>query len=174
MYINADHTNWDTILPFVTFAYNTATQRTTGYSPFFLVYGRQPTSPLDISFFDVPVNSSSSSREHLISRLADCRRRAHLNTQASQQERKTRYDGVHRVVHFNTGDEVLLWTPTRVPGLCDKFHSRFIGPYAIVEQTSPVNYRVTPVVMPSDGRFRGTEVVHVSRLKPFVHRTPPS
>lgn len=58
MYINADHTNWDTVLPFVTLAYNTAVQRTTGYSPFFLVYGQQPASFLDTSFFDVPVNSS--------------------------------------------------------------------------------------------------------------------
>lgn len=173
MYINADHTNWDTILPFVTFAYNTAAQRTTGYSPFFLVYGRQPTSLLDVSFFDAPVKSSASVSEQLISRLAACRHRARLNTEASQQDRKTRYDAFHRVVQFSPGDEVLLWTPTRVPGLCEKFQSRFIGPYTVVEQTSPVNYRVTPVVTPSDGRYRGTEIVHVSRLKPFQRRTAP-
>uniref|UniRef100_A0A6G5ABS6 Putative tick transposon n=1 Tax=Rhipicephalus microplus TaxID=6941 RepID=A0A6G5ABS6_RHIMP len=35
MYIHPNHTNWDAILPFVTFAYNTAAQRTTGFSPFF-------------------------------------------------------------------------------------------------------------------------------------------
>ncbi|CAN7988498.1 unnamed protein product [Ixodes hexagonus] len=36
MYILPDHTNWDIILPFVTYAYNTSTQSTTGYSLFAL------------------------------------------------------------------------------------------------------------------------------------------
>lgn len=173
MYINPDHTNWDVILPFVTFAYNTAVQRTTGYSPFFLVYGRQPITVLDVSFFDVPVPSSTSTCEQFVSRITQCRQHARLNTDASQQDRKTRYDASHRVVSFQPGDEVLLWTPVRVPGLCEKFQSRFVGPYTVQEQTSPVNYRVAPVVTPLDGRCRTTEIVHVSRLKPFIRRSPP-
>uniref|UniRef100_A0A6G5AC59 RNA-directed DNA polymerase n=1 Tax=Rhipicephalus microplus TaxID=6941 RepID=A0A6G5AC59_RHIMP len=47
MYTSSDHTNWDAVLPFVTFAYNTATQATTGFPPFFLLYGREPSHPLD-------------------------------------------------------------------------------------------------------------------------------
>lgn len=41
MYVAQDHRNWDTILPFITFAYNTAVQSTTGFSPLQLLYGRQ-------------------------------------------------------------------------------------------------------------------------------------
>ncbi|GFV41463.1 transposon Ty3-I Gag-Pol polyprotein [Trichonephila clavipes] len=37
MYVNAEQRNWDTILPFLTFAYNSAKQDTTGFSPFFLI-----------------------------------------------------------------------------------------------------------------------------------------
>ena len=47
MYVAADHTNWDAILPFVTYAYNTAPQSTTGFSPFFLLYGRHPSHTID-------------------------------------------------------------------------------------------------------------------------------
>ena len=40
MYVSADHSDWDSALPYVRFAYNTSRQETTGRSPFFLMYGR--------------------------------------------------------------------------------------------------------------------------------------
>ncbi|XP_077534463.1 uncharacterized protein LOC144146381 [Haemaphysalis longicornis] len=62
-------------------------------------------------------------------------------------------------------------TNTTPNGLCEKFLPRYIGPYTIVEQTSPVNYRVTPNASVTDRRCRGPETVHVSRLKPFFSRS---
>ena len=47
MYVNKDHNNWDTILPFVTYAYNTSVQATTGFTPFRLVFARKAVTPLD-------------------------------------------------------------------------------------------------------------------------------
>jgi transposase InsO family protein len=35
MYVSADHSDWDSALPYVRFAYNTSRQETTGRSPFF-------------------------------------------------------------------------------------------------------------------------------------------
>ena len=49
MYVNADHKNWDEILPYVTFAYNTSKQESTKYSPFYLLYGREAVFPLDVA-----------------------------------------------------------------------------------------------------------------------------
>lgn len=40
MYEDVDHKSWDTILPYVTFAYNTVQQETTRMTPFRLVDGR--------------------------------------------------------------------------------------------------------------------------------------
>lgn len=173
MYIGPSHDNWDKLLPFVTFAHNTAVQRTTGYSPFYLVYGRSPTFTIDAAFLTAPTNTSASIPEQFVSRLEECRDRARFNTEVSQLDRKQRCDLSRRDVSFRPGDEVLLWTPIRTPGLCEKFESRFLGPYIIDEQTSPVNYRVTPVEVSSDHRCRGSEIVHVSRLKRFVRRFPP-
>ncbi|UYV63051.1 hypothetical protein LAZ67_2002979 [Cordylochernes scorpioides] len=47
MYVDVEQKNWDEVLPFVTFAYNTAKQETTGFSPFFLVHGREAETTLD-------------------------------------------------------------------------------------------------------------------------------
>lgn len=169
MYIRPDHKNWDNILPFVTFAYNSAVQRTTGYSPFFLVYGRVPSSLFDTAFFSAPASPPASLGEEFASRMAYCRHLARVNTEATQQDRKHRYDLHHRTVSFRPGDEVLLWTPVRTPGLCAKFLQRFIGPYLVVQQTSPVNYAVVPL-HPVIDRRRRSQVVHVSRMKLYTRR----
>lgn len=172
MYIKPDHSNWDQILPFVTFAYNTAIQRTTGYSPFFLVFGRAPSFIIDTNFFAAPDSPAGPFSDVFVSRLNHCRHLARLHTEAAQQERKTQYDSTHQSVHFRPGEEVLLWTPVRSPGLCEKFLHRYFGPYIVLEQTSPVNYRVSPAASPTDRRRRGTEIVHVSRMKRYNQRTP--
>lgn len=97
---------------------------------------------------------------------------ARLHTDSSQQEWKARYDASHRSVEFCKGDEVLLWTPIRTSPPFENFLHRYLGPYVVVEQVSPVNYCVSLVDIPTDRRCRGTEIVHVSRLKRFNRRQP--
>ncbi|GFU16812.1 hypothetical protein TNCV_923151 [Trichonephila clavipes] len=51
MYVDVEQKNWDEILPFVTFAYNTAKQETTGFTPFYLLHGREAeTTPTMLPF----------------------------------------------------------------------------------------------------------------------------
>ena len=40
---------WDLILPQIEFAYNYSINQTTGSSPFEVVYGKNPISPLDLA-----------------------------------------------------------------------------------------------------------------------------
>ncbi|GFS42326.1 retrovirus-related Pol polyprotein from transposon 297 [Nephila pilipes] len=44
-YVDVKQRNWDNILPFVTFVCNSAKQVTTGFSPFFLIHGRDIEKP---------------------------------------------------------------------------------------------------------------------------------
>ncbi|GFT58235.1 transposon Ty3-I Gag-Pol polyprotein [Trichonephila clavipes] len=50
MYVDVEQKNWDEILPFVTFAYNTAKQ-TTGFTPFYLLHGREAETTLQIQCY---------------------------------------------------------------------------------------------------------------------------
>ncbi|RWS19468.1 gag-pol fusion protein-like protein, partial [Leptotrombidium deliense] len=53
MYVGTVHRDWDRALHFLAFAYNSSVQSSTGYSPFFLTYGREPLMPAEV-IFDVP------------------------------------------------------------------------------------------------------------------------
>lgn len=110
--------------------------------------------------------------DQFVSRVAHCQNLARLNTESFQNDRKSRYHTDRRDVTFEPGDEVLLSTPLRAPGLCEKFMPRFIGLYTVLQRTSPVNYLVTPTCGVTDRRCRGVETVHVSRLKRFLRRSP--
>ncbi|XP_024885042.1 uncharacterized protein K02A2.6-like [Temnothorax curvispinosus] len=46
-YVDQNHRNWDERIPELQFAYNTARHEATGYTPAYLVYGREPVSPLN-------------------------------------------------------------------------------------------------------------------------------
>ncbi|KAM7282081.1 DDE-type integrase/transposase/recombinase [Ixodes scapularis] len=59
MYVDVEHKTWDEVLPYVTFAYNTAVQETTGVTPFQLVYGRAVTTMLDSMLPHESVNDGS-------------------------------------------------------------------------------------------------------------------
>lgn len=170
-YVSSDHTNWDAILPFVTYAYNTAIQSTTGYSPFELVHARQPTSLLDTVLEYTPTEPHTTLLDDLVSRAEDSRQLARLRTVQHQQERKTRHDSIHKNVSFQPGDLVLVSLPTRKPGLSEKLLPHYIGPYRVIAQTTPVNFLVEPVQTPTDRRYRSREQIHVSRLKPFTPRS---
>ena len=47
-YVNHYHTNWDTMIPFVLFAYRNSVHSSTLETPFFLLHGRDPNLPLDV------------------------------------------------------------------------------------------------------------------------------
>ncbi|KAM7309909.1 DDE-type integrase/transposase/recombinase [Ixodes scapularis] len=72
MYADVEHKTWDEVLPYVTFAYNTAVQETTGVTPFQLAHCRKvttmldamlPHEPADDGIPDAQVDEASTSKE---------------------------------------------------------------------------------------------------------------
>ncbi|GFY49446.1 transposon Ty3-I Gag-Pol polyprotein [Trichonephila inaurata madagascariensis] len=67
MYVDVEQTNQDEILPFVTFAYNTAKQETS-YTPFYLLHGREAETTLDTVFPYIADGSEDDYVSRLITR----------------------------------------------------------------------------------------------------------
>uniref|UniRef100_L7LW12 RNA-directed DNA polymerase n=1 Tax=Rhipicephalus pulchellus TaxID=72859 RepID=L7LW12_RHIPC len=167
MYVDSGHKTWDAVLPFITFAYNTAQHETTRYSPFYLLYVRQPRTALDtiLPFAE----TDQPTLAETLCRAEEARRIARLRTFASQKRSKKRYDERHQHVLYEKGDLVWLWTPLRKRGLYQKFLASYAGPFVVLARLSDVTYVISRLLS-TGHRSRKTDVVHVARLKPFHHR----
>ena len=49
MFVNANHDNWDELLPAITFAYNSSRQESSRLSPFYLMHGTEALIPMDVA-----------------------------------------------------------------------------------------------------------------------------
>jgi len=85
------------------------------------------------------------------------------NTQPSQQKMKDYYDQKSKKPDFQLGQRVWVNTPKTKKGLFKKLLHNWFGPYRIVKQCSPVNYRLR-----TDTNKNVTFAVHANRMKPFI------
>ncbi|UYV67951.1 hypothetical protein LAZ67_5002588, partial [Cordylochernes scorpioides] len=166
MYVDVDQKNWDSVLPFITFAYNTARQETTGFSPFFLVHGREAETMLDALFPYQPDYEEDEHISHLMMGAEEARQLARLQTLKAQDIDKERYDSRHKPVYYDVGDFVWVFTPVRKVGLSEKLLKKYFGPYQITKKLSDLNYEVT-TVDESRRKAKYKDVVHVLRMKPY-------
>ncbi|UYV64718.1 hypothetical protein LAZ67_3001747 [Cordylochernes scorpioides] len=164
MYVNTDQKNWDEILPFITHAYNTTIQETTGYSPFFLLFGREPMSLLDDE--NIPMDDYDEYIENYLDKIARTRQVVIKNTEKTQERMKRNYDKKHNERIYEPGHLVAVWTPVRKIGKCEKLLREYFGPYRILKKLSNVNY----LIEPKDNPGQDPLIVHVSRLKPYFER----
>ena len=169
MYVGSDHRDWDETLQYVCFAYNTARQESTGFSPFFLLYGREPVLPIDLELQANPNpqvhedDASMDYAERLMKELKAAKVLVKLRMELAQEKQKRIYNEKRREQEFNPGDLVLIYKPLRKIGKSEKLLHRWLGPYKVVRQTTPVNYEVRQASK-SKGK---TDIVHVIRMKKF-------
>ncbi|UYV73410.1 hypothetical protein LAZ67_10003088 [Cordylochernes scorpioides] len=168
MYVNTDQKNWDEILPFITHAYNTTIQETTGYSPFFLMFGREPTSLLDDRNISVDIDKDDYDEyiKHHLDKINRTRKLVINNTIKTQERMKKNYDKKHMERSYEPGELVAVWTPIRKIGKCEKLLRKYFGPYRLLKKLSNVNY----LIEPKDNPGQDPLIVHVSRIKPYFER----
>lgn len=169
MYVDVEQKDWDVFLPFVTFAYNTSKQDTTGFTPFFLLHGREAETTMDTLFPFHPEDVDGGSEtyvQNLVLKAEEARQLARLRTLEAQEKDRLRYDASHRPVLYSPGDLVWVFTPVRKVGLSEKLLKRYFGPYKVLRQLSDVTFEVEDFD-PKSRRRKRRDVVHVLRMKPY-------
>ncbi|UYV61801.1 hypothetical protein LAZ67_1006658, partial [Cordylochernes scorpioides] len=162
MYVDAEQRDWDSVLPYVIFAYNTAQQGSTRFSPFFLVYGREAETLLDVLLPYEDETSDHDFGDQMVTKAEEARQLARIHILRSQENNKYHYDQVHRSVEYRVGDLVWVFTPVRKTGLSEKLLKKYFGPYKITRKVSEVNYEVEALEQSSRRRRRSQkDVVHV-------------
>ncbi|XP_075741492.1 uncharacterized protein LOC142790843 [Rhipicephalus microplus] len=165
MHISDEHMNWDHILPFVTYVYNSAIQSTTGFSPFFLLYGREPSSLLNTILLYRPDLSELMTLAQAATYVEEGRQLARSLTTHDQAHQSHAQYRRSSPSSYSPGTIVWLRVPSFALGLSSKFIPKYDSPYWMLRQKSPVNYLVEPIQTHTDKRCRRRETVHVDRLK---------
>ena len=116
VHVHEFHSKWDEALPLIEFAYRASVSTTTGYSPFFLVYGRDAPLPLD-SLFKLEQGSQPQTLPQYAQRLqqnlqAVYKGVAKAHMAAIEKNRGYRDSKEKRAaVTFEPGEYVLVWGP---------------------------------------------------------------
>ena len=160
---NTQAENWESCLPKVCLAYNTSKHMSTGYIPFYLMFGRQPKMPLDIIYGMAP----GQVVEHC-QYVANLRKTMELayqltceNMQTAANQQKENYNFKVHGDKFTTGQLVWLCNPVVSKGNSRKLLTPWVGPYRVIKCLSDTVYRI------QDTRAnRRRQVVHFDRLKP--------
>ena len=166
VYVKDDQSDWPSMLPGIMMAYRmTPAMRSTEFSPYFLVFGREMLTPIDTEMIppaDVP-NTHAQHLKQIVENLRLATTLAKENVKHNIERNRKAYDATAKDPDFKIGQTVLLYTPHVQKGLSAKLQIKWKGPYYIVEccqnHTYSLRHANTHVLMKT--------VVHANRLKPF-------
>ena len=99
---------WKEYLPTVEMVVNSLPNRSTGYSPFYLMYGYHPVLPVELLKGDESTNVETLSK--FLERTREVWQCARVQMEKVVAMQKKYHDQKHRGIHFAVGDLVLLST----------------------------------------------------------------
>lgn len=152
---------WPQQVQTLTFAYNATVHETTGYAPFFLMFGRVPRLPVDVMFRQVlndpGVVDYDSYAGSLLSCLKSAMEIAQKHSTVEQQHQTRQYNKRVKGTYLSVGDRVLVANQGErgKRKLADKWED---GVYTVVGVNPSIHvYKIQDI----GGR---TRVVHRNRL----------
>ena len=157
-FLGKNKRDWDEYLPYVGMAIRATVNRSTGFTPNMMVFGREVTMPIDII-----MGITKEPKEHaeyliaLIERLKQTHALARYALQSTQEYQKRTYDARTKQHTYEVGDLVYRLNATVKKGVSRKLEPVYVGPLLVTEVISPVLYRV-------EGRKKSA-VMHHDRLR---------
>ena len=170
-FTNARQDDWDTFLAVIQFAYMTTVSTRTGYTPFFLLHGREASQPHETW---IGAFAKIASIPEYIKRLVTC---LQVAWQYAGEAKEKQVDTMNKVpvkrmkfVEYEVGDRFYLGQhpsamyqdyadPKRTKQrIAPKLQFRWVGPYTITRKFSPVLYEAA-----INGELRA---VHALQMKP--------
>jgi hypothetical protein len=168
--VSNEEREWDNFVDATLFAYRTKKHKTTGYTPFYLMYGRQATLPIELK---IPGKEELSHQDdplltrlyQLIENLENDRRNVIDRVTQEQQRQKNRHDQVGISEKLKIGDKVLVEKTWLKTNFSAKLQDKWIGPYYIHNVLKDNVYKLRTL----EGRLV-KNLVHGNRLKIYKER----
>src|SRR5215831_16563781 len=157
-------------LPAVLAAYRATSHETTGYSPNFLLYGRENRAPIDIVLgapAGTPVENIDAWVEDKVDRQREAYDLVRNHTGKAAERYKTYYDKKVKKVSFKPGDFVHVYVPRRRPRRSPKWQRYYTGPFRVMNKLTDLTYVVQEKPRSSP------KVVHIDKMKQWIGEVSP-
>jgi transposase InsO family protein len=163
LWVNEHHNDWDVLLPYALFAYNSSMHATMHETPYYMNFGRQPRTAIDNIMSD---DLDECRDKHAYAReLAEKLFKVHQRViEIYKQVNEDRAEAIEKEtrVTYSVGDQVWLFHPTTPKQRSKKLIKRWRGPYVILRIG---NGGMNITLMKND-----TETtVNVDRIRPYDH-----
>ncbi|KAK8771307.1 hypothetical protein V5799_025446 [Amblyomma americanum] len=167
------HSNWDEHLDAITFALRTSENRSTGFTPAFLMFGRELQTPTDIVLAKMrdaaPAQTAAADYARRVrKRIENAVKETSRNRARARASQKAAYDRTHRDLEFQVGDLALKRNHVlsdASTGFAAGLAPKWVGPFIVAEKLSPLNYKLRG---PNSARLSGP--IHVGELKRYFQR----
>lgn len=171
--VSTNQRDWDQYLPSVMGAYRSSRHESTGFSPNFLMFGRENSMPVDV-VMGVPtaeVEHAGSCEQFVDEKVKVMRKAYELAREAlgCRAERAKRgYDMRVRPARYRVGEWVYYYCPRRYTGRTPKWQRMYSGPFLVVQVVGPVNVRLQA------SKRSASFLSHIDKLKHCRGPTPES
>ena len=159
---------WDKNLPLLTLAYRSTVHEVTGFTPNYIMTGREVSLPLDIMFGSLTDQEKVTAPEYvqrLQSRLKTCFQEVREHLRKFGERQKRYYNLSTHGTAYQPGDMVYLRETTRKKQVSPKLMPKWKGPYLIIGRFGTV-YEVMTT-------FKVSKLYHFDLLKPCHGNMPP-
>ena len=168
-YVAKGQRNWDIILPFVLYAYNTTTGRKHGRSPFNILYGHDPKSPFLRRLLDGESQLPRSPTQEWLRHVET--HKAYIAEVINSMDQEAR-DKSHEYANQSRREPpkykpgTLIWVKNHmklITGSRPKLQRQFRGPYIVIKMVGAVTVMFKPIASTAE-----PDTIHVDNTKPFV------
>eukprot|EP00731_Ephydatia_muelleri_P023718 Em0015g1301a len=159
-----NQSDWDQCIRKLCMAYNSSVHSSTGYTPFYLMFGRQARLPVDLMYGTGPSDSFTAGEyaTELRNALHNAYAVVREKCNAEHKRQKSFYDEKVHGKPYSVGDVVWLHSIVVPRGQSRKLHHPWKGPYRVQERIGESDYKIRA------WKGKSTQVVHFDRLKPCI------
>ena len=157
---------WPNYLPAILYALRSSRSASTGFSPFQLMYGRDPIEDLDL-IMPSPTylryqQTAPAYFDQLTRSMTQAHHLARENMATMVQRQRKNYS--RKVKHFDTNQQVWLFTPILHERKTPKFVTGWSGPWTILRRINDLMYEIKF----DDARYtKRIETVSIDRLREY-------
>lgn len=168
-YASEDREKWSEWIPLLEHAYNSMPSATTGFSPFFLLYGYQPRDTfgnVEEGYVGRRIGKDRLDSATFLKEIESWRTQARDAIARAQDKQARAYNKGRRMLEFKSGDLVLVsphsleWKESK--GEFAKLAPRYIGPFEVMERMGENTYQLR-----MDDRYPGSHIVNIEHLRKY-------